>query len=228
MKSLGIIGAGNVGSQLACKALDAGYRVVIANSGDKEKLTALVSELGPNATAGSTTDAAQAGEMVFVSIPVNAYTALPAAAFAGKTVIDTGNYYPEYFGQVPELDAKTITTSELLQRHLVSSSVVKAFNNLAAADLTSSGQAAGTDNRRALTVAGDEVAAKKQVSDLMDSFGFEVIDVGPLYEGWRYQRDLPAYGIRLNAEQMAEALAAAPDDAKPSAPHQPSRSHSSD
>lgn len=215
MKALGIVGAGNVGSQLARKALQAGYRVVIANSGDTDKLAALMSELGPNATAGSVTDAAHAGDLVFVSIPVSAYTALRASDFEGRVVIDTGNYYPEYFGHVPELDAKVTTTSELLQRHLASSSVVKAFNNLGAADLTTDGQPAGSDNRRALTVAGDDQVAKKQVSELMDAFGFDVVDAGPLSEGWRYQRDLPAYGVRLNADQMTEALAAAPDDSRP-------------
>jgi predicted dinucleotide-binding enzyme len=217
VKALGIVGAGNVGSQLARKALEAGYTVVIANAGDTAKLAALVSELGPNATAGSVTEAAHAGDLVFVSIPVSAYTALKASDFEGKVVIDTGNYYPEYFGHVPELDTGTTTTSELLQQHLASSSVVKAFNNLGAADLTTDGQAAGTANRRALTVAGDNQDAKRKVSDVIDAFGFDVVDAGLLSEGWRYQRDLPAYGVRLNATQMSEALGAAPADARPAA-----------
>jgi hypothetical protein len=87
--------------------------------------------------------------------------------------------------------------------------VVKAFNHIYAADLTTHGQPAGSKNRRALVIAGDDPAAKATVSRLIDQFGFDVVDAGQLKEGWRIQRDTPGYGPRRNAEELRRDLAAA-------------------
>jgi hypothetical protein len=87
--------------------------------------------------------------------------------------------------------------------------VVKAFNHIYAAELTTHGQPAGSKNRRALVIAGDDPAAKATVSRLIDQLGFDVVDAGPLKEGWRIQRDTPGYGPRRNAEELRRDLAAA-------------------
>jgi predicted dinucleotide-binding enzyme len=134
---------------------------------------------------------------------------VPIAPLAGKVVIDTNNYYPQRDGHIPELDSESTTTSELLQAHLPASKVVKAFNHIYAADLTTHGQPAGTPNRRALVIAGDDAAAKAEVSRLLDEFGFDTVDAGPLKEGWRIQRDTPGYGPRRNADELRRDLAAA-------------------
>jgi predicted dinucleotide-binding enzyme len=127
----------------------------------------------------------------------------------GKVVIDTNNYYPERDGHIRELDNESTTTSELLQSHLPQSKVVKAFNHIYAAQLTTDGRRAGTKNRRALVIAGDDPAAKAVVANLLDQFGFDAVDAGPLKEGWRIQRDTPGYGPRRNAEELKRDLAAA-------------------
>jgi predicted dinucleotide-binding enzyme len=93
-------------------------------------------------------------------------------------VIDTNNYYPQRDGHIPELDREQTTTAELLQRHLPSSKVVKAFNHIYAAELTTHGQPAGTPNRRALAIAGNDAEARKVVAQLIDQFGFDVVDMG--------------------------------------------------
>ena len=87
---------------------------------------------------------------------------MPVEPLAGKIVLDTNNYYPQRDGQIPELDAESTTTSELLQAHLPQSKVVKAFNHIYAAQLTTDGQPAGTPNRRALVIAGDDAGAKRR------------------------------------------------------------------
>lgn len=209
MATIGIIGAGNVGSQVARRAIAIGYDVVIANSGDPEKLAGLVGELGARASAGTVDQAARAGDLVFVAIPVSAYRNLPVEPFAGRIVVDTGNYYPAWNGHIPELDDESTTTAELLQAHLQGGHVVKAFSNLGAADITADALPPGHPDRRALVVAGNYDEAKGQVAGLIDAFGFDVVDAGPLSEGWRYQRDLPASGVRRDAEDMRAALAAA-------------------
>ena len=207
--TIGIIGAGHVGSQIARLAVANGYDVVIANSRGPETLSALIAELGPRARPATAVDAAKAGDMVVVSVPLKNYRAVPVAPLAGKIVIDTGNYYPQRDGHIPELDNESATTSELLQAHLPTSKVVKAFNHIYAAAITTDGQPAGTKNRRALVVAGDDQEAKTIVSHLLEQFGFDTVDAGPLKEGWRIQRDTPGYGPRRTAEELRRDLAAA-------------------
>jgi len=108
-----------------------------------------------------------------------------------------------------ELDNESTTTSELLQAHLPTSKVVKAFNHIYAAELTTHGQSAESKNRRALVIAGDDPDAKATVTRLLDQFGFDTVDAGPLREGWRIQRDTPGYGPRRTAEELRRDLAAA-------------------
>jgi len=144
-----------------------------------------------------------------VSVPLKNYRAIPVEPLAGKVVIDTNNYYPERDGHIPELDNESTTTSELLQAHLPTAKVVKAFNHIYAAELTTHGQPAGTKNRRALVIAGNDDGAKAVVTHLLDQFGFDTVDAGPLKEGWRIQRDTPGYGPRRTAEELRRDLAAA-------------------
>jgi 8-hydroxy-5-deazaflavin:NADPH oxidoreductase len=209
MKTIGLIGAGHIGSQVARLALAHGYDVVISNSRGPETLAALVAELGPGVRAATSNEAAKAGDLVVVTVPLKNYRDVPVAPLAGKIVIDTNNYYPQRDGHIPELDNESTTTAELLQAHLPTSRVVKAFNHIYARELTTHGQPAGSKNRRALVIAGDDVQAKATVTQLLDQFGFDTVDAGPLREGWRIQRDTPGYGPRRTAEELTRDLAAA-------------------
>ncbi len=209
MATIGLIGAGHIGSQIARVAVARGYDVVISNSRGPETLRDLVAELGPRARAATPVDAAKAGDMVVVTIPLKHYRSVPVDPLAGKIVIDTNNYYPQRDGRIPELDNESTTTAELLQAHLPTSKVVKAFNHIYAAAITTDGQPAGSPGRRALVIAGDDADAKARVTALIDEFGFDVVDAGPLAEGWRIQRDTPGYGPRRTADQLRGDLAAA-------------------
>src|SRR5438445_6425245 len=207
MTTIGIIGAGHIGSQIARLAVRNNYDVVISNSRGPETLSPLIAELGPNARAATAADAAKAGDIVVVTVPLKNYRSVPVEPLAGKIVIDTNNYYPERDGHIPELDNESTTTAELLQAHLPTSKVVKAFNHIYAAALTTDGQPASTKNRRALVIAGDDAGAKATVAQLIDRFGFDTVDAGPLKEGWRIQRDTPGYGPRRTAEELRRDLA---------------------
>jgi 8-hydroxy-5-deazaflavin:NADPH oxidoreductase len=209
MRTIGLIGAGHIGSQIARLGVAHGYEVIISNSRGPESLSALVAELGPRARAATVADAAKAGDIVVVTVPLKNYRQVPVAPLAGKIVIDTNNYYPQRDGHIPELDNESTTTSELLQAHLPTSKVVKAFNHIYAAALTTDGQPSGSKNRRALVIAGDDPSAKATVGRLLDDFGFDAVDAGPLKEGWRIQRDTPGYGPRRTAEELRRDLLAA-------------------
>jgi predicted dinucleotide-binding enzyme len=207
MRTIGIIGAGNIGSQLARLAVRNGYDVAIANSRGPETLQDLVSELGDHARAVSRDEAAAVGDIVVVTTPLAAIETIPVEPLVGKVVIDTNNYYPQRDGHIAALDDETSTTAELLQDHLVGAHVVKAFNHIGAAHLTEHGSPRSTRGRRALVVAGDDVDAKATVSDIIDQFGFDPVDIGSLREGWRIERDTPGYGPRLDVVELEQAVA---------------------
>jgi 8-hydroxy-5-deazaflavin:NADPH oxidoreductase len=209
MATIGLIGAGHIGSQIARLAVKSGHDVVISNSRGPETLSALVAELGPKARAATAAEAATVGDIVVVTIPLKNYRSVPVEPLAGKIVIDTNNYYPQRDGHIQELDNESSTTSGLLQAHLPASKVVKAFNHIYAAELTTDGRPAGTKDRRALVIAGNDEGAKSTVARLLDRFGFDTVDVGPLSESWRIQRDTPGYAKRRTAEQLRKDLAAA-------------------
>jgi predicted dinucleotide-binding enzyme len=207
--TIGLIGAGHIGSQVARLAVANGHDVVISNSRGPATLSGLVAELGPKARAATPEEAAKAGDIVVVTIPLKNYRSVPVASLAGKIVIDTNNYYPQRDGHIKELDDESTTVSELLQAHLPAANVIKAFNHIQAAALTTDGQPAGTPNRRALVIAGDDAQTKATVTRLLDEFGFDTVDAGPLKEGWRIQRDTPGYGPRRTADELRKDLAAA-------------------
>lgn len=193
MTTIGLIGSGHIGSTVARLAVDAGHDVVLSNSRGPETLTELVDQLGPHARAATAAEAAGAGDVVVVTVPLKAYREVPVEPLRGKVVIDTNNYYPERDGRFPELDDEQTTTSELLQQHLPESRVVKAFNNIFFVHFAGLARPAGDPERSALPIAGDDDAAKRTVTEFLDSIGYDSLDAGPLAEGWRYQRDTPAY-----------------------------------
>lgn len=203
MTTLGLIGSGHIGSALARLAVANGLDVVVSNSRGPETLADLVAELGPRARAGTAAEAAEAGDWVVVSIPFKAYQQVPVGPLAGKTVIDTNNYYAQRDGQFAELDSDRTTVSELLQEHLADAHVVKAFNNIFFAHLAALSRPSGAPDRTALPIAGDDKDAKARAAELLDLLGYDAVDAGPLAEGRRYQPGTPAYGV-LYADQPGE------------------------
>ncbi|QDZ16517.1 NADPH-dependent F420 reductase [Humibacter ginsenosidimutans] len=209
MTTIGLIGAGHIGSQIARQAVAHGYDVVVSNSRGPETLGDLVAELGDHARAATAADAAKAADIAVVTIPFNAIDKVPAAPLAGKPVIDTNNYYWERDGHIAELDDLSETSSAKLQEHLAGAHVVKAFNHIYASAITDEAQDAGTEGRRALAIFGDDPDSTQQVAAFIDAIGFDTVDGGPLSESWRIQRDTPAYGPRLSADELRAALATA-------------------
>lgn len=193
MTTIGLIGSGNIGSTVARLALAAGHDVVLSNSRGPETLTDLVTGLGDRASAATSQEAAAKGDIVVVTVPLKAYRDVPVEPLAGKVVMDTNNYYPERDGKIAELDAETTTTSEMLQKHLPTSQVVKVFNNIFYKNLADLARPSTSPERSALAIAGDDAGAKATVTAFLDEIGYDAHDVGTLSEGWRYQRDTPAY-----------------------------------
>jgi len=217
--TIGLIGAGRIGTALATLATGAGYDVVISNSRGPETLNDLIEQLGPRASAATPADAAAAGDIVVVTVPLKAYGQVPAEPLAGKVVIDTNNYDPGRDGHIAELDDDSTTVSELLQAHLPTSHVVKTLNTVFFEHLTTLNRPHSAPDRSAVPIAGDDDTAKKTVTSFLDDIGYDAYDVGPLKEGWRYQSGAITYPYGADgsfenpqpadAERLASLLAQA-------------------
>ena len=202
---IGIIGAGFIGRAVARLAVKHDIDVMISNSRHPKTLGSAMVSIG--CKIGTAKDASEFGDLVLLAVPFSATADIDPAPLVGKTVMDADNYYPMRDGIIDALEDHSTTTSEITARHLAGAKVVKAFNAILEKDIETTGGPAGTPDRRALPIAGDDAEAKSAVSQLFDLLGFDVVDAGALSEGWRFERARPAYCVPLNAPQLRSALA---------------------
>ncbi|MGW4983080.1 NADPH-dependent F420 reductase [Streptomyces mirabilis] len=191
--TLGIIGSGSIGGAVARLAVNAGIDVVLSNSRGPETLRGLTDRLGPRARAATPAKAAAAGDWTVVAVPFSAVPRLPADALAGKIVIDANNYYQFRDGDIADLLTGSLTAGELFQRYVPGARTVKTFNTIYFEHLISLARPAGSPDRSALPIAGDDHAAKESVTALLDRLGYDTVDAGATTESWRIQEGSPAY-----------------------------------
>jgi 8-hydroxy-5-deazaflavin:NADPH oxidoreductase len=209
MTTIGFIGSGHVGSNLAQAAIAHGYTVVLSNMQGPDSLAGLVSELGPHAEAATAAGAAAAGDFAIVAIPVTTIDQVPVEPLAGKVVIATVNYFPQRDGPISEIDNGATTVPGLLQAHLPGSRVVRAFSMINAGEMSGDGHPEGDPKRRALALSGDDPAAKQLVTGLYNEFGFDALDIGGLGESWRLDPGQPAFVTRQNLAELKANVARA-------------------
>ncbi|MFB9037921.1 NADPH-dependent F420 reductase [Xanthomonas arboricola] len=175
--SIGIIGAGAIGTAIARKLANAGIQASIANSRGPETLQDLVGELGPNITA---TTAAQAAAADVVFLAVN-WDRLEGALeglgpWNGRILVDANNAVEVPSYQPVDLGGRAST--QAVAEWAPGARVVKAFNHLVAPALEADPKVDG--GRRVLFVASEDADAKKTVSDLIEQAGYVPIDLGGL------------------------------------------------
>jgi 8-hydroxy-5-deazaflavin:NADPH oxidoreductase len=201
MTTIGIIGSGNVGTNIAKAAIAHGYDVVLS-SRDPSSLVNLVQQLGQHATAATPAEAGARGDFAVVAIPLTTVQQVPVEPLAGKVVICTINYFPDRLGHVAEIDNGSTSVPGVLQKHLPKSHVVRAFNMISAPEISGDGHPEGDPRRRALALAGDDADAKRLVTKLYNEFGFDAVDIGSLNESWRLDPGQPAFVTRQNVAQL--------------------------
>jgi len=201
---IGIIGSGHIGTALVHHLTKLGHEVKIANSRGPETLQDLASETG--ATATTAEQAAAAEDLVIVTIPEKAVPELPISVLSSSkaTIIDTGNYYPSRDGELKEIVGGLPDSAWVAS--VIGHPVIKAFNNIFSQSLAEKGTPAGSPNRVALSVAGDDDQQKKLVMDLIDAIGFDPVDCGTLSESWKQQPGTPAYCHDLDKDALKAAL----------------------
>jgi 8-hydroxy-5-deazaflavin:NADPH oxidoreductase len=206
-RTIGILGAGRVGTAVARQALKAGYDVRIATAKPADEIALLVQIITPGAVAVTAAEAAGA-DIVVVAVPLHRYRTLNTDLLAGRTVIDAMNYWAPVDGEIDDFENDERTSSEIIQAFLSGSDVVKTLNHIGYHDLEEDGSEPGSEGRRALALAADNDDAKTLVAGFIDRLGYDQVDAGPLAAGRAFQPGTEIFNGSHTADQLRSLLTA--------------------
>ena len=130
-----------------------------------------------------------------------------AASNGSVVIIDTGNYYSARDGRIAAIEEGQVESEWVAEQ--LGRPVVKAFNNIRAESLLENCRPGGAAGRIALPVAGDPPGARSKVMQLVESVGFDAVDVGSLTDSWRQQPGTPCYVEDFEALRLKAAMAGA-------------------
>jgi predicted dinucleotide-binding enzyme len=203
---IAVLGAGHVGPVIARMAVAAGFHVSIAASGDPEKIALMTSILVPGAEPQWAADAVADADIVVLSIPLHRFAAFDPTLVAGKLVVDAMNYWPPVNGVQEMFEDHRYSSSEIVQRRLARSTVVKTLNHIGYHEMEDDRRPAGSPDRRALGVAGDDPSAVDAVADVIERIGYDAVRLDSLSAGRLLEPGGPVFGVPLRRAEFERAL----------------------
>lgn len=212
--TIGIIGAGSIGSTIARRLSRQGHDVMIANSRGPETIDEAALRTGARAVAAA--EVAHGVDVLIVSVPMNRNADIAEyvrSAPESAVVIDTSNYYPMRDGSVRAFEEgvpESVWLSELFGRP-----VVKAWNAITSQSFDAKASEPGDRLRVAIPVAADRDADRALAMQLVEQTGFDAVDAGVLAESWRQQPGSPVYCTDRTRAEMPDWLAAAEKERVP-------------
>lgn len=205
VNTIGILGAGRVGTALARRAIAAGYAVRIATSRSPDEIGLLVEIMVPGARAVTAEAVIADSDIVVLALPLSKYRNLRPELFAGKIVVDAMNYWAPTDGTLAEFESPR-ASSEIIQDYLADASVVRSFNHMGYHEIEEEARAAGDPDRRALAVAGDDEQVRLVVARFIDRLGFDPVDAGRLAASRSFVTGTPIFGAALGSEGLRQLL----------------------
>src|SRR5258705_2094349 len=174
----------------------------MANSKGPDSLRELAAKTG--AIPVSIEQVVQNVDILFIVLPDKAIPELPKGllnkARMETIVIDVGNYYPFRDDRIDEIE-NGLTDSAWVEKH-IGRPVIKVLNSIVSNALAEAGRPAGSRDRIALPISGDNPKAKEIVAQLLDRIGFDSVDAGTIAESWRQQPGSPVYCTNPTKEEL--------------------------
>jgi predicted dinucleotide-binding enzyme len=205
---IAVLGAGHSGPVIARAAVEAGYQVTIAASGDPQEIALISQVLVPGAEPRWAADAVADADVVVLAIPIHRFAALDPALVAGKLVVDVMNYWPPVDGVQAMFEDRQRGSSEIVQARLAGSRVVKSLNHLGYHQLDEERRPEGSPERTALGVAGDDPEAVGLVAEIVERIGFDTVRLDNLRAGRLFEAGGPVFGASLRRAEFERALRA--------------------
>jgi len=206
IRTVAVLGVGRVGTAIARTFLDAGYRVLVAASGDPEQIAPIARIVAPGARPRWADEAIAEADLVVLSIPLHRVPDLDPAPLAGKIVIDGMNYWPPVDGTILMFEDAPHGSSSVVQDLLTGARIVKTFNHTGYHDLEPDRRPPGHPERLALAVAGDDPAAVRIVTAIIDRLGYDPVPLDGLAAGIALQPGGTVFGARLTRAEIEAAI----------------------
>jgi len=206
---IAVLGAGHTGPVIARVAVEAGYPVSIAASGDPQDIELITTVMAPGAEPRWAADAVEDADIVVLAIPLHKFAAFDPGMVAGKLVVDTMNYWPPIDGVQAMFEDREYGSSEIVQRRLARSTVVKTLNHIGYHELDDDRRPAGSPGRRALGVAGDDPAAVDSVAEVIERIGYDTVRLNSLSAGRLLEPGGPVFGVPMRRGEFEQAVSAA-------------------
>jgi predicted dinucleotide-binding enzyme len=162
----------------------------------------------PGAEPRWAADAARDADLVVMAMPLHKLTTFDPPVVAGKLVIDAMNYWPTADGRLEMFEDRRRSSSEIVQRLLPRSTVVKTLNHIGYQDLEDARRPAGSPERRAIGVAGDDAPAVKVVEELIERIGYDAVRLDSLSAGRVLEPGGPVFGAVLSRSEFELAISA--------------------